>query len=50
LCFRVHFPLDIIFALDYIAPSDSGIVIRQAAGDITPRNAATSIDATCRVS
>jgi hypothetical protein len=41
----VHFPLDIIFALDYIAPSDSGIVIRQAAGTITPEITAKSIDA-----
>jgi len=42
----MHFPLDIIFALDYIAPSDSGIVIRQAVGNFTPVITAKSIDAT----
>jgi hypothetical protein len=32
----VHFPLDRFFSLDYIAPSDSGIVIRPAGGPLTP--------------
>jgi hypothetical protein len=44
----MHFPLDRFFSLDYIAPSDSGIVIRQAAGNITPVITAKSIDATRR--
>ena len=41
----MHFPLDRFFSLDYIAPSDSGIVIRPAAGIITPEDTAESIDA-----